>query len=69
MKLVSDVKECWTWFSVQIALAGTVLQAAIIAFPDLKDWLGDTATHIVGIAILLGIIFGRVIDQAPKKAP
>lgn len=63
MKLVENWRGAWRWLSIQIAIVGAALQAAIIAFPDLKDWLGDTITHYVGLLILVGIMGGRLKDQ------
>lgn len=63
MKLVENWRGAWRWLSIQIAIVGAALQAAIIAFPDLKDWLGDTITHCVGLLILLGIVGARLKDQ------
>lgn len=63
MKLVPNWKDAWKWLSIQITAAGVALQAAILAFPDIKDWLGDTVTHCVGLLILVGIALGRLADQ------
>lgn len=68
MKLVPDWRAAWRWISIQLAVVGAALQAAILAFPSLKDWLGDTAAHGVGLLILGGIIGGRLVQQKPKGA-
>jgi hypothetical protein len=68
MKLVENWRKAWKWFSVQIALVGLAVQGAVLAFPDLKSWLGDTATHCVGLLILVGLIGGRLVDQKKPEA-
>lgn len=68
MKLVENWRSAWKWFSIQLAVVGAAMQAAILAFPSLKDWVGDTVAHGVGILILLGIVMGRVVDQGKKNA-
>lgn len=66
MKVVENWRTAWKWFSIQLAVMGAAVQAAILAFPDLKDWLGDTLSHFVGLLILAGIIGGRMVKQKPK---
>ena len=66
MHLVTNWQGAWRWFSIQIALVGAAVQGAILAFPSLKDWLGDTATHVVGLLILVGLVGGRLIQQPAK---
>lgn len=66
MKLVENWRNAWKWFSIQVAVVGAALQGAILAFPSIKDWLGDTASHCVGLLILAGVIGGRMVQQKPK---
>ena len=61
--MVDNARTAWKWFSMQIAALGIAMQGAILAFPGLKDWLGDQAAHIAGILILAGIVAGRLVDQ------
>lgn len=63
MKLVPNWREGWKWLSIQLVALGIALQGAILAFPDLKDWLGDQASHAVGILVLAGVALGRFKDQ------
>jgi hypothetical protein len=63
MKLVENWTSAWKFISVQLAIIAAALQGAVLAFPDLDKWLGDTNTHWVGLVMLLSIVFGRVIDQ------
>lgn len=66
MTFVPDWRQSWKWLSIQITALGIALQAAILAWPDIKDWIGDTASHCVGLLVLVGIALGRLKDQ---KAP
>lgn len=68
MKLVDNVRTAWKWFSIQLAVFGAAIQGAVLAFPSVKDWLGDTITHMAGLAILVGIVAGRLIDQRKPDA-
>lgn len=68
MKLVSNWREAWKWFSVQIALVGAALQGAVLAFPSLKDWLGDTVAHVAGLVMLAGLVMARLVDQSKPAA-
>ncbi len=68
MKLVENWKSAWKWFSIQIAVVGAAVQGAVLAFPNLKDWLGDGVTHLVGLAILVGLVGGRLVDQTKPNA-
>jgi hypothetical protein len=63
MMIVPNWREGWKWLSIQITAVGIALQAAIIAWPDIKDWLGDTVTHCVGLVILAGVALGRFTKQ------
>jgi hypothetical protein len=63
MKLVENWRHAWKWISIQLVAVGVTLQAGVLAFPDLKDWLGDTMSHLVGLLILVGIAGGRVVKQ------
>lgn len=65
MILVPDWRSAWRWLSIQITAVGIALQAAIIAFPDVKNWVGDTVAHWVGLLILVGIAVGRL--KAPTS--
>lgn len=67
--MVDDWHSAWKWLSIQIAAIGVALQAAVLAFPSIKDWLGDTATHGVGLLILIGIVMGRIVAQDGSNGP
>ena len=63
MKLVENWRQAWKWLSVQIAILAAGLQAAMMAFPTMKDWLSDDAAHIIGLALVAAIVLGRMVDQ------
>lgn len=70
MRLVPDWRSAWRWLSIQITAVGIALQAAVLAWPDIKDWVGDAASHYIGIVILVGIAMGRLKAQpAPPCEP
>lgn len=68
MKLVPNWREAWKFLSVQVAVIGAAMQAAVLAFPDLKDWLGDTVTHLAGLLMLFGLVAARLVDQKKTDA-
>lgn len=67
MKLVDNWKSAWKWVSIQLAFVGGAVQGAALAFHDVRDWLGDTVTHIAGAVMFFGIIAGRMIDQSKSE--
>lgn len=67
MKLIPDWRKAWRFVSIQIAVIGGAMQAAVIAWPDFREWLGDTMSHLVGLFMFTGIIAGRVVKQRPHK--
>lgn len=67
MKLVSDWKEAWRWFSVQAFAAIVALPFVWVALPaDVKGFLPDTAEPWIFMAIAAAGLIGRLVDQ--KKA-
>jgi len=67
VRIVENWRDGWRWLSVQITAVGIALQAGILAFPNLKEWVGDTVSQYVGLLILAGIALGRFTEQ--KKRP
>lgn len=63
MKLLPNWKDAWKWVSVQIAALAASIQAAILIFPSIKDYLSDGVTHAVGLVLLVSLIAARLIDQ------
>lgn len=66
MRLVPNWRSCWKWLSIQLVLVGGALQGAILAWPEAKDWIGDKASHYVGLLILAGVGLGRLKDQSKE---
>lgn len=64
MKLVENWQSAWKWLSIQIAALAAAIQAALLAFPTLKDYLSDEVSHVLGLVLLLSLIAGRLIDQS-----
>lgn len=69
MMIVPDWRQAWKWFSIQLAVVGGAIQAAVLAFPELKDWLGDTITHLAGLVMLWGIVAARLVKQKEPPCP
>ena len=68
MKLVENWRMAWRWLSVQLAILAAAMQAAMLAFPTIKDWVSDGAAHAIGVAMITAIVLGRVIDQKKPEA-
>lgn len=68
MKLVDNARTAWKWLSIQLAVIGGAMQAAIMAFPTFKEWLGDELSHAAGVVMFAGIILGRLVDQKKPDA-
>lgn len=66
MQMVKDWKSSWRWFSVQAltVIAGLPLVWPMIP-PDVQAWLPETYRPWVLVALALGGIAGRLIDQKP----
>lgn len=64
MKLVENVKQAWTWFSVQsMALAGA-LQATWLLLPDdLKISIPANVVQAVTLVLLVLGVAGRLVKQ------
>jgi len=64
MKLVSDAKDAWRWFSVQaLALSGAIPAAWLAVPEDMRaavpqEWMAVAALVIAALGIV-----GRMIDQ------
>lgn len=66
MRLVSDWKRAWRWFSVQAMIASAALLGAWSVLPaDLKAVLPDVVVRLTAI-FLLGLgVAGRLVQQSP----
>lgn len=68
MKLVSDVRQSWRWFSVQLAALVTVLPLVWAELPDdLKAYIPDEWRPFIVSGMGLAIMLGRMIDQERQK--
>jgi hypothetical protein len=68
MKLVSNAKSAWRWFSVQaMALAGALQGAWLALPPDMQERVpGDIVDALTVSVLVLGII-GRLVDQGSSQ--
>ena len=69
MKMIPNWRSAWRFVSVQIAVVGAGMQGAILAFPDMKDWLGDQITHLAGLLMLVGLVAARLVQQQAPPCP
>lgn len=70
MKLVSNWRRAWRWFSVQAMAVVTAMMGGWIMVPDdLRDsfpsWVTLVFHGAAGLMLVLGIA-GRLFDQKPK---
>jgi protein-S-isoprenylcysteine O-methyltransferase Ste14 len=70
MKLVENWKQAWRWFSVQ-ALAAVALLPVVWPQlpPQVTAWLPESWRPWIIVALAVGGIMGRLIDQNKGKAP
>lgn len=67
MKLVTDWRKCWKWFSIQAMIAAGSIQAAWVSLPsDLRDSVPDYLVTWGTITILALGVIGRVVSQAKE---
>jgi len=64
MRLVSDWRQAWKWFSVQaLALSTAILAIWQMLPPELKHSVPDQYVTYGTMAILVLGVIGRVVDQ------
>ena len=69
MKLVSNAKSAWRWFSIQAMAVAGAMQGAWIAVPDdLKGRVPADVVDALTIGILALGIVGRLVDQGGGNA-
>lgn len=67
MKLVSNARQAWRWYSVQAMAVAGALQGAWVALGPLQARVPDWAVDAMTVAILLSGIVGRLIDQGKAE--
>jgi hypothetical protein len=68
IKLVSDWKDCWKWFSTNCMLVSVAIQATWLNVPeDLKSSLPECLITIVTIVFLVLGFVGRLVHQDTKN--
>jgi hypothetical protein len=66
MRLVTDWRSAWKWFSVQFVAAAGTVQLSVLAFPDtMRQYLPDWLTHLLAVLLLIAAVLGRLVDQKP----
>jgi len=69
MHLVPDWRRAWTWFSIQALAILAALPIVWSMLPaDLKAYLPDGWEPFVLLAVALGGLAGRLIDQNKEPA-
>jgi len=64
MKLVSDWKRAWRWFSVQaMAVAAAIPLVWMSLPPELKGSISDDWLPWIASAVAVAGILGRVVEQ------
>ena len=68
MKLVSDWKESWRWFSVWIGGAIAALPAAWEFIPyDLRAYVPQSWLPWISGVMFLAFYIGRIVDQRGRR--
>jgi formate/nitrite transporter FocA (FNT family) len=67
MRLVSDWKKCWKWFSVQAGVIGSSMSIGYVSmYAQLKENFPPKYMMLVtAVVFALGVV-GRVISQDKK---
>lgn len=69
MKLVSNARMAWRWFSVQILAALAALPLVWISLPpDVQEWLPEAWRPWALTVLALGGLVGRLVDQGGDDA-
>jgi len=68
MKLVTNWKSAWKWFSMQFVAAAGAVQLSVLAFPEtVRAWLPDWLMHLLAVILLLAAVLGRLVDQEKRR--
>lgn len=69
MTLIPNWRECWRWFSVQALAAIAALPLVWPSLPaDVRAWVPDSWQPWILVALALGGIAGRLVDQSKPAA-
>ena len=69
MKLVTNARQSWRWFSVQAMTVAVALQGAWMAIPDdLKSRVPDDLVNALTMGILVLGVIGRFVPQGGPDA-
>lgn len=64
MRMVSDWRRAWRWYSSQAFAALAVLPAVWVSLPpDLKSYVPEAWMPWIVSAVAIGGLIGRLIDQ------
>jgi len=67
VELIQDWHRCWRWLSVQFVALASVVQIALLSFPDaLRAYLPESWLHTITIGLLVAAVVGRLVDQDKK---
>lgn len=68
MKMVSDARRAWRWFSVQVLAVLAVLPLVWHEIPpELRAWVPEGAEPWIVAAVAIGGIVGRLVDQGGRE--
>lgn len=66
MKLVSDWKKAWKWFSVRFIALAAAVQVGLLGLPDAwRIYIPTNVMQVIVLVLLAAAILGRLVDQ-PK---
>lgn len=80
LQLISGWRSAWRFFSVQLALFGSLVCSLLVAFPDamlyawnmippdLKSAVPPRFLPLIGVALFVLSIFARIVKQPKAQA-
>jgi hypothetical protein len=70
LRLVSDWKSFWRWYSIHSMTLSIALLGAWAALPErFQDSFSPFEMKIMAIMLIVLGIGGRLVEQVPKKEP
>lgn len=68
MKLVPEARKAWKWFSIQINAVGAAIPLVWVSLPpELKASVPEKYLPWVMMAVFIGGMIGRLIDQGDRQ--